>query len=905
MFSDFWLRLRALLRREALETELDDELRGHVLRETEKYVRAGVPQEEAVRRARLALGGVEQTKEECREVRGVHLLETTLQDIRYALRMLRKSLGFTAVAILTLALGIGSSTAIFSLLNALALRDLSVPHPEELVWFGAYSPDDRFPNDPYTALSLPMFQELSRDQQVFSGTFAWWGGAVMNVEVNETLTRASIWAVTGNFYSELGARPEIGRLLEPDDVDLNASTVTRVAVLGYGFWQRQYGGSREAVGKTLKIEGIPFTIIGVAPRGFTGTSAEGGLDVCVPLTAEPMLLGDTDVQKHLQRRDALWLAAAGRLKAGIPSEQARAQLESLWPPVRQAMLPAAQDPGRRNRFLALHMRVAPGSKGDSYLRSRFLKPLYILLGIAGTVLLLACVNLASLMLARAAARAHETGLRVALGASKLRLVRQMLTESLTLSVAGGLAAFVVAYWGSRLLADFILTQSSTMPAELNLSPDTHILGFTAAAAVLTGMLFGVAPAWRAAQGNLNAVLQQNARTLCGGTGRLGRGLIVTQISLSLLLLAASGLFIRSLLKLQAVEPGFRKGQLLAVGLFPRPNGYKDLNWTNYDRELLAKVSSLPGVEAAGIVEMTPGSVGEWTEKVRVTGAQAEEVTSDCVLLMPGSFHPLNISLLRGRTFTWNDDEHAGKVAIVSQNLAQRLFPGGNAIGGPLDVSTEPKWQSLKIVGIVSNASYYNIRKPPQFTVYVPGTQHGDFMGYPDLILQTKASPTALWDAVQQAVNSFGHEYVFSIKAIRQLIDKSVLQERVEALLSIFFGVLALLLGAIGLYGLMAYNVTQRTQEIGIRLALGASRGDVRWMVLRETLILTLIGIAIGVPCAMVASRVIANLLFGLSQHDPATLLLVVATLLAVGALAGYLPARRAVRVDPMVALRYE
>jgi MacB-like periplasmic core domain len=392
MFRDIVFRFRALFRRKAIESELGEELRAHVLRETEKYIRAGVPREQAARRARLALGGVEQTKENCREVRGVHLLETVLQDIRYALRMLRKSPGFAAVAVLTLGLGIGANTALFSLLNALALRDLSVPHPEELVRFGAYSPDDRYPDDPYTALSLPMFRELSRDQNVFSSTLAWWYGGLVNVESNGALSRTGIWAVDGSFYSELGARPEIGRLLEPGDVDLKGSTATPVAVLDYAFWQRHYGGSREAIGKMLKIEGIPFAIIGVAPRGFTGTSAESGPDICVPLTAEPLLAGDPDVQKHLQRRDALWLEAAGRLKPGVRLAQARAQLESLWPVVRQAMLPAAPDHARRDRFLALHMRVVPGSKGDSYLRSRFLKPLYILLGIAGT--------LASLMLAR-------------------------------------------------------------------------------------------------------------------------------------------------------------------------------------------------------------------------------------------------------------------------------------------------------------------------------------------------------------------------------------------------------------------------------------------------------------------------------------------------------------------------
>jgi predicted permease len=905
MFNDVLFRLRTLLRRTAVEGDLDDELGAHLAREAQKYANAGLSPKEAARRARLALGGVEQIKEECREARGTRLLETTLQDIRYALRLLRQSPGFTAVALLTLALGVGANTAIFSLLNALALRDLAVPHPEELVRFGAHAPDDRFSDDSFSGLSLPMFRELSRGQDAFSDTFAWWGDALLNIEANAGFSRADVCAVTGNFFSELGPVPQIGRLIQPDDVNLNAGTPALVAVLSYGFWQRHYGGSRDILGKIVKIEGVPFTIIGVARREFTGMLAESRMDLAIPLTAQPLVLGEADVQKQLQRTNDLWLEAFGRLKPGAKLEQARAQLQALWPTVQQAMLPPTQDLAKRNRFLALRMKVEPGGKGDSSLRRRFLKPIHVLLGISGAVLLLACVNLASLMLARAASRMHEMGLRVALGASKLRLMRQVLTESLTLSITGTLVGFALANWGSYLLANFILSQSSTMPWELNLRPDIRILEFTAAAAIVTGILFGIAPAWRATREDPNAALQQNVRTLAGGTGRLGRWLIITQISLSLMLLAASGLLIRSLLKLRAVEPGFRTQDVLAAGLFPRPNGYKNLNWARYDHDLLDRVSQLPGVQSAGIVEETPGNVGEWVEKVRISGTHSEETTLDCVMLMPGSFTPLGITLVRGRSFTWNDDEHASKVAIISENLAQRLFPLGDAIGSHLELTTEPKWQSVQIVGIASDATYYNIRKRPQLTVYIPGTQHGDFMGYADLLIQTKASPEAMTAAVRQVVDSFGREYVFSLRPVQQLIDKSVLQERVAALLSIFFGALTLLLGAIGLYGLMAYSVTQRTREIGIRLALGAPRAGVRWMVLRETLALALTGIAIGVPCAIAASRFIANMLFGLKPHDPVTLGMVTAVLLAAGALAGYLPARRAMRVDPMTALRHE
>lgn len=568
----FLTRLANFLTRRRNDERLKEEIAEHIALQTAENLRAGLSPAEARRQALLKFGAVEAIKEDYHAERGLLFLETLLQDIRFAFRMLRKSPGFTAVAVLTLALGIGANTTIFSLLDGLALRTLSVRHPEQLVRVAAYAPDDS-----YSALSLPMFEEIARDQRVFSSMFSWEGEGVVNVETNGSLSRGDVWPIGGNFYSDLGAIPEIGRLIGPEDVDVNSSTPTLVAVLGYDFWQAHYGGDRSVIGKTIKIEEIPFTIIGVTRQGFAGMTADMPFEIAIPFTAEPLIYGQKDLQKHLQERESLWLDAAGRLKPGITLEQARAQLNSLWPTIRAATMPVNPTPEIRNRFLALRLRVESGSTGSSYVRGRFSTPLYVLLGISGLVLLIACVNLASLTLARAASRNHEMGVRLALGASRWRLARQMLTESMMLSVAGALAGLAFGLWGSKALSNLIFTETYIVPGALNLNPDLRMLGFAAAVAILTGVLFGIAPALRASAEDPNAALQQSSRSVGCGTGRLGKSLILTQVALSLVLLASSGLFIRSLEKLRDVKPGFQTQDLLDVELNPDPGGYKKIS----------------------------------------------------------------------------------------------------------------------------------------------------------------------------------------------------------------------------------------------------------------------------------------------------------------------------------------
>lgn len=827
-------------------------------------------------------------------------MHTLLQDVHFALRMLGKARGFTAVAVLTLALGSGANTAIFSLLNGLVLRDLPVPSPERLVRFGAQSGDE-----PFAGISLPLFAQISEGQKVFSSTFAWSGDSLRTIEIDGVLSRHDLWGVSGGFYLALGATPELGRLIGPADDDLNANTSSPVAVLSYEFWQRYYGNDPAVVGKILKIEGAAFTIIGVTRAGFSGISADRQPEITIPYSSQPLLSGNSDARKQLQRADALWLEAAGRLKPGAEYQQAGAQLKSIWPGIRDALVPADLPPASRSKFLALHLKVEPGEKGASALRKQFTDPLYILLAISGMVLLVACVNLATLMLSRASARSHEVAVRIALGASRMRVVRLALTESLLLSAAGTAAGFFLAYWWSRALADFILGQFFNAPAKLNLAPDLRVSFFTAAVAVLTGVLFGLAPAWSAAREDPNVALQRNARKSARSTGRLGKGLVVTQVALSMVLLAAAGLFLRTLEKLQTINPGYQPRDVLDASLYPRPGGYKDLDAINYYRDLTARVSRLPGVESAGIAKMSLGWRA-WKEEVRASDAGSAVVRADFSLVMPGFFRTVGIYPERGRIFDWSDDDHAPHVAVVSRSLATKLFAGREPLGQLLEITSEKAWQKVEVVGVVSDASIYDMREQAPPTLYVPTTQYGaDYMGWSQLMLRSRLAPAALASAVRQTVDSMGHEYVAKTHMIVETMDRSILRERLFAILSSFFGGLALLLAGIGLYGLMAFNVTMRTQEIGVRMALGAARGNVLSMILKETLAIAVLGLTLGLAVTLGVARFVANLVYGISPQDPVALAAVGILLAAVAGAAGWIPAHRATRVDPMVALRHE
>ena len=842
------------------------------------------------------------------------------QNLDYALRVLRKSPGFTAVAVLSLALGIGANTAIFTLINALLLRDVPVRQPERLVEVspvrcenaritadGSRASCSQF--DRKIFFSYPMYRELARQQRVFSAVIGWSSGFdVVRVEVNGAVSQNEVFAVSGNYHSELGATPLLGRLLTPEDEDPHGGSTLQVAVLGYEFWQTRFGGAPDVVGKQIRIEGTPFTIIGVTRKWFTGMSTGEPPEITVPITAQPLV--EPGICKSIDDRSLLWVMVTGRLKHGVTIDQAHTQLQSFWPDL-LATTASTPTPGlQRQRFLTMGLDVSAARTGVApELRAQFTRPLYLLLGIVGLILLVACVNLANLMLARAARRSQEMSLRVALGASRWQLAGQVLTESLALSLGGAFLGVGFAYWGSRVLVT-LMTGGALTRVTLNLRPDLRVLGVTMAAAILTGVLFGLAPAWRSARQDPAAVLQHNARSLASGGNRVSQALIVAQVSLSLILLLGAGLLVKSFQKLHSLDLGFAKDRLLEVSVHGRGGGHAKADARAYHQQLIERITRLPGVRAVGFAEDFLPSPEGWHDAVSAATSdwsRASDGMADTALVSPDFFRTVGIPLLRGREFDWTDDEEHPLIAVVSRSLAQRLFPKGDAIGKRIRFGVMADLQALEIVGVAADARIFRLREAAAPVLYVPCLQHPNWADWTffTVFVNTKEDPERLATVVRREIESLGQEYVVSTKTVEQVTGELLVSERVNAMLCSFFAGLAVLLGSIGLYGLMSYGVTRRTREIGVRVALGAQQRSVRWMILRETLALTLSGIAIGIPSGLAATRLIASMLFGLSPNDLPTVVTMCLLLLTVAFFAGYLPARKASSIDPMLALRTE
>jgi predicted permease len=751
--------------------------------------------------------------------------------------------------------------------------------------------------------SFPMFQEMERNQRVFSGFLAWSAGQSSNVELNGVLSQSLVVSATGNAYADLGATPLLGRLLAPRDADPDGGTNQQVAVIGYEYWQRQFGGAPDVVGKQILIEGHPFTIIGVTRKWFTGLTPGEPPEITVPVTAMPLIQGG---DFKLSNRSLLWLRPIGRLKNGVTIEQARAQLQSFWPDVLLAAA-STQTPGlRRQTFLSMGLDVSSVAKGiDGDLRSHFTRPLYVLAAIVALILLVACVNLANLMLARSAARGHEMSVRVAIGANRAALMRQVLAESLVLSCTGALVGLAFAYWGSRLLV-LLMTQGNLLPVSLDLSPDLRVLSLTLSAAILTGVLFGIAPAWRASHEDPASVLQQNARSLGGGPGKLGKALIVTQVALSLILLLGAGLFVRSFQRLRSVSLGFNESDLLEVTLSAKPGGYDNLDMGRYHQLLVDRIASIPGVRAAGFSRSpipTPSAWQETASKASSDPVAGAHFLANGLVVSPNFFQALGIPLLNGHEFDPTADQKHPRVAILSRSLATRLFPNQEAVGQNIRFGFFPDYQSIPVIGVVEDARVIDLRDPTPPVVYFSYLQDPQQWG--NLFVRTGVQPEALKQTIEHEIASLGHEYALQTQTLQQVASSVLVEERVTALLSAFFAGLALLLASIGLYGLMSYAVTRRTRELGIRVAIGAQPQNVLWIVLRETLTLAAIGLAVGIPCAVAACRLISSMLFGMTPGDIPTIAIVSLLLLAVALVAGYLPARRATRIDPLVALRSE
>jgi len=884
------LRLRTLFRQHKIDHELDAELRFHLEQQIEENLAAGMSAEEARYAARRAIGGLTQIQEECRDTRRVNWIGDFSTDVRYGLRILRKSPGFTAVAVLSLALGIGINTAVFSLINAVLLRTLPVKNPEQLVVFNHR-------ND----ISYPMYQDLRDGNTVLSGLLCRFTiPASMSAEGQTE--RISAELVSGNYFQVLGVQALIGRTLRPDDARVPGAQP--VVVLSNGFWRRRFGSDPGVLGKTIRLDGHPMTIVGITPAGFQGTEVGVSPDVRVPVTmSRAMIPVDVDMNSRAWQ----WLDIVGRLKEGVGRQQAESALNAFYMHARERELGSVfKDipPSAKARVRSERLQLEPGSTGVSELREMFSRQLWILMGAVGVVLLIACMNVASLLLARAMARQREIAVRLALGASRVRVVCQLITESVMLILIAAGASLVIARWGSHMLVSFL--PERRLPVALNVDPDFRVLGFAVIVSLAAGILFGLAPALQLTRSAVAPALKAQANlSALRGSVTFRKSLTVAQVALSLLLLAGAGLFVRTLGNLKTVDIGYDRENVLLLQLAPLLNGYSDDQSTRFFEQIIERVNQLPGVRSASVGSMGLLGPGLTRQGVHVEGDNTprsdEEMAGWINSVSPKYFETLRIPLLLGRTFTARDTKSAPKVVIVNQTFARRFFGDQNPLGRRVAIGGT---NNIAIVGVVRDGKYKDVRAKTPELAYLPFEQHLE--GWMNLSLRTVGDPAKVSAAIRREVKAVDANVpVYNVRTLEAQLDESLSQERLVATLSSWFGAFALLLAAIGLYGVLAYSVTRRTNEIGLRMALGAARGGVIWMVLREALLLVSIGVAIGVALALVLARSVSSMLYGLKPTDSLTISAAAVILFVGAAFASYLPARRAARVDPMVALRYE
>jgi len=803
---------------------------------------------------------------------------------------------------LSLALGIGANTAIFSLIDAVILKSLPVRHPEELlqVMMGKQS---------YGGFSNPTWEHLRDRQDVFSGIFAYgrWGFNLANG--GEARTVNGVY-VSGQYFDTLGVHAVLGRTLTPAD---DTRGCAGSAVLSYGLWQREYGGRADVLGKTISIDRHPIKIVGVAERGFNGTEVGASADVMAPLCAVTPIGSGYPGMLDTNYYPVGWLQVIGRLKRGVRASQATARLKTLAPQIYNATVEQqglAREDGRqlgpedRARYLRQTFDTQSAANGISYLRREYRLALIVLMTMVGVVLLIACTNVANLLLGRAAARQREIAIRMAVGGGRGRLIRQLLTESLLLSSLGAMLGVLFAEWCARLLVRFL-------DASVDLSLDVRVLAFTASVAVLTGLLFGIAPAWRGTRVDPQSGLKANARGAVEGTKLgLGKVLVMAQVALSLLLVVGAGLMLSTFWKLISLDAGFERDQVLLVSVDLRNGNYPRERWAAVYQEMLDQLRTIPGVRAASVSSITPVCHCRWAGEVVFEGyapKSRDDAMASFNNVSDRYFETLGTPILAGRDFNSHDTSTSLKVAIISKSTAQKYFGAtnplgqhfrirdGNILGGPVEIA-----------GIVKDAKYGSLREEPSPFVFIPWSQGGmpgPLTGFE--LRATGGAPTALISGVKSAIAGVNRDVAIEFRTLADKVDDSIERERLLATLAGFFGALALVLAAIGLYGVMSYNVARRRNEIGIRMPLGAEQSRVLRMVLGEAAILIGIGLAVGFGAALAATRLVASFLYGLQPNDPWTLGLAAAVLAGVALIAGYLPARRASKLDSMAALRDE
>lgn len=901
---------RNLFHKNRLDRELAEEIQTYLEMLTETKVAQGLSPEEARRAALIELGGVQQVKERVREVRMGHFLVTIWQDLRYGVRALVNHKGFAFVSVLTLALGIGANTAIFSLLDAVLFKSLPVREPERLVLFGRGEDSGmtgHFPNDSTDLFSYPFYQEVRQSKEVFSEVTALlsilWRvhGTVNSNGSGGELERIDAQLVAGSYFSVLGVNAHLGRVFT--DADDQTPGGHPVAVVSHAWWERRLGGDPSAVGKTITIDKTAYTIVGVAPEEFFGTTVGQAPDIWVPLAMEAQMPPVRWNGRNDNSFQSLYLIA--RLKDGVSAQQANAVVNLHFKRSLQERAGAQPSTARLQDIQRAHIELTPAEKGISQLRRQFSPSLRILMAVVGVVLLIACANVANLFLARAAARRREFALRLALGAGRKRLVRQLLTESVVLAGLGGVAGVALAWWGSSLLVLMASSGSESLP--LDVTPNLRILGFTMLASLLSAMIFGVAPALRATRVEPNAALTGGKGVARSTTqGPLGKALVIAQVALSMLLLVGAGLFVRTLINLQNVPTGFDHENVLVFRLDTATTGYEGERLAYLLQEVEEKVKAVPGVRAASFSFLI-FSRGQWTSPAYTSGQAPPEGQNRSIrqnVVGPDYFTAAGIPLALGRGFGPQDTNNSQRVAVISETMARQFFPEGSPLGRRFGTSGPGSSEQIEIIGVAKDARYASLTEQMRPMAYYPYTQQPRPLD--NLVVRFSGPPEGAAPQVRAAIGEVTRDLpVDEVVSLPEYIGRSLVQQKLVARLATFFGLLALLLACVGLYGVLSYSVTRRTNEIGIRMALGAQSSDILWRVLREALTLVLIGVVIGLLASLAVTKMASSLIFGLTPNDPLTIASATLLLFTVAALAGYLPARRAARVEPMVALRYE
>jgi putative ABC transport system permease protein len=891
---------RRFLRRRFWDDERARELESYLQIETDENIARGLSPDEARAAAHRRLGNATLAREEIYRMNTVLWLETLWQDVRHGLRLLRINPTFTAVALLSLTLGIGANSAIFQLLNAVRIRTLPVDHPEELALVhlapGANGRTGDF-RSRLPALTNPQWERIRDEQEAFSSIFAW-GTGHFDLATSGASRPVNALFVSGGIFDTLRIKPVAGRLFTASDDQRGCAPAG--AVISYGFWQHEYAGDPGVIGRPLSLDRVNFEVLGVTPAGFHGVEVGYDFDVAVPICVEPHIRGADSV---LDVKYGWWLAVIGRLKPGWTVGRATAQLAAISPGIFASTAPEQFGPEIAASYKAMKLEAVPAATGVSNLRTSYVTPLWLLLSIAGLVLLIACANLANLLLARAAAREQEIAVRLAIGAARVRIVRQLMAESLLLAVAGGVLGIGVAQLLSRLLVSALATTSSSLV--LDLQPDWRVIGFTAALAVLTCLLFGLAPAVRATRTQPASVMRAGGRGLTDGRERFGlrRALVVLQVAVSLVLVVAALLFAGTLRNLRDVNPGERVDGILVVDIAPVEGAVAPEAGPQLEQRIADRLAHIPGVQAASTVNVVPLSGDFWNNGVVVDGVRQDGHTN-VNEVMPAYFETMGIPLVAGRTFQPSDTPGTPKVAVVSAAFARKYFPGVNAVGRSFHFTAGPgEHPAYEIVGIVGDSKYGGLRETPGPIVYQAVSQETERTGEIAVLLHSDLPIARLRSSIVSAVAAESPGAILQVSALADEVRDSLVRERLMATLSVAFAVLALMLAAAGLYGVLSYSIARRRGEIGIRMALGADRRRIVAMVMGEMTMLVGVGVVAGLALSALASRTAGNLLFGLQPGDPGTLAFACGVLLLIAVVAGLMPARRASRLDPANAIR--